>query len=230
MKVVKLIYFEGCPKLNQVRDLLRSIPGVHIEEVRQDDLPEGARFLGYSSPSVLLEGRIIYGTEINDAQGGCSIGDPDIREIQRLLSPQSKKVTWLTSVASFLPVFAGWFCPACLPPLAGFLSAIGVGIFAQEKVMTAIFFAGISLTLFGLSWSYFKVHRNICPLVAGVLMSSVLIAGRLLDLQATVDSVFLYGGGLGLMLVSLWNLRVKRPCGCTLRQWNCSSCFFPKET
>lgn len=230
MRAVRLVYFEGCPNLDEVRSTLRAMPELSVEEVNQSELPADDPLRCYSSPSILMGERIMFGAKTDSADGGCSYGKPDAAVIRALLEESTSRSRWIAPVASLLPLIAGSFCPACIPPLAAFLSAIGIGIFAQERMMSLLYFGGIGVTMVGLVWSYAKVHRNPCPLIAAGLMVILLILERFANLSDITDSVFLYGGGIGLMVVTLWNLRMKAPCGCTKERWDCLSCFFPKRT
>lgn len=85
MKILKLIYFENCPRVEHVRKLLRSIPEIEVEEVRQDDLSLDDPFRGFSSPTVLCEKRVIYGTEVGSGLGGCSVEPFDLEKVRRLI-------------------------------------------------------------------------------------------------------------------------------------------------
>jgi hypothetical protein len=86
MKQVKLIYFEGCPKLETVKNILQSIPSVAIEEVLQDQLPVDHPLRAYSSPTVLLGDQVIYGTRIKTTQGCCSLEEAHEGKMRRILS------------------------------------------------------------------------------------------------------------------------------------------------
>jgi hypothetical protein len=86
MKHVKLIYFEGCPKLENVKEILKSIPSVVTEEVLQDELPLNHPLRAYSSPTVLLGDLVIYGTPIGTTQGCCSIEEADENRMRQRLS------------------------------------------------------------------------------------------------------------------------------------------------
>lgn len=57
-RILKLIYFEGCPNAEGARALLREI-GVPFEEERQDELSSTDPLKEYASPTV-LDGKKIY--------------------------------------------------------------------------------------------------------------------------------------------------------------------------
>ncbi len=78
MAELKLIYFAGCPNAAAARAILQE-SGMPFEEVRQDDLPENDPLRGYTSPTILLGDRVVYGTASGDA--GCSLAPPDAANI-----------------------------------------------------------------------------------------------------------------------------------------------------
>ncbi len=84
-KKITLVYFDGCPNAVTVRGELKSF-GLEFVEVRQDLLPSGDRFLGYSSPTVLCDEQVVFGSE---ALGGstCTYSKAaDLTRLRTLLS------------------------------------------------------------------------------------------------------------------------------------------------
>ena len=69
---LKLIYFEGCPNVSQVRTHLQSA-GFPFEEIDQDTLPDGHPYRNYSSPTILKGDRIIFGMLTGSGKPGCSL-------------------------------------------------------------------------------------------------------------------------------------------------------------
>jgi hypothetical protein len=69
MSELLLITFRGCPHAGAAREVLRR-SGRPFREVLQDDLPAGDALRGYTSPTVLRAGRIVFGAA-SDAPG-CS--------------------------------------------------------------------------------------------------------------------------------------------------------------
>lgn len=70
MKRIQFIYFEGCPNANEILDLMDEL-GIDFEKVEQNLLASEDKLKNFSSPSILLEGQIIFGTETTG--GGCSL-------------------------------------------------------------------------------------------------------------------------------------------------------------
>lgn len=78
MNELTLITFKGCPNAARARELLAAA-GKPFTEVVQDDLPAGHPHRGYTSPTILLGERIIYGAA--SGEEGCSIGPVDEQAI-----------------------------------------------------------------------------------------------------------------------------------------------------
>ncbi len=70
MKRIKFIYFEGCPNAKEILDLLDEL-GIDFEKIEQNLLAPEDKQRNYSSPSILSEGQIIFGTQA--VGGGCSL-------------------------------------------------------------------------------------------------------------------------------------------------------------
>ncbi len=69
MNELTLITFSGCPNAAGAREALRR-SGRPFREVNQDDLPAGHPLRGYTSPSILADGRLLFGAASGGA--GCS--------------------------------------------------------------------------------------------------------------------------------------------------------------
>ena len=78
-----LISFEGCQNAEKARKLLRTY-GLDFEDVIQDDLPENHPHRKYTSPSILKEGQVIYGT--TSIELGCSISAWNDQEVFKALN------------------------------------------------------------------------------------------------------------------------------------------------
>lgn len=78
MTELKLIYFQGCPNADQAREILAQ-SGRAFQEVRQDDLPENDPLRRFTSPTILLGEKIVFGMASGDA--GCSITGLDAANI-----------------------------------------------------------------------------------------------------------------------------------------------------
>jgi hypothetical protein len=84
MERIQLIYFEGCPNYSVVKNLLSDI-GVKYEEIEQNDLEETDPLKLFSSPSILKNGKLIFGQKIDSTKGGCTINLPDKSSLAKKL-------------------------------------------------------------------------------------------------------------------------------------------------
>jgi len=75
MKNIKFIYFEGCPNAQNILSILLELD-VDFERIEQNSLPDGNAFKNYSSPTVIADEQIIFGSEADG--GGCSLNLPSI--------------------------------------------------------------------------------------------------------------------------------------------------------
>jgi hypothetical protein len=93
MSRVNLVFFEGCPHVDQARAHLaealrrRGLTNEWREwDLMGDSLP--AEFCGYGSPTVLVDGRDVCGTDpVTDSGPTCRAGGaPGVDQIQEALS------------------------------------------------------------------------------------------------------------------------------------------------
>ncbi len=75
---IELIFFEGCPNVDQARDNLRSAlesVDAHMTwtewDLRSDSTPEGLR--SYGSPTVLIDGRDVTGDSAGTGALACRV-------------------------------------------------------------------------------------------------------------------------------------------------------------
>lgn len=80
MPKLKLIYFKDCPNAEKIRNLL-SQTGHEFEEVRQDDLSADHFFRAYSSPAILKNNELIFGTKTG-FKGGCTLEVITVNQLQ----------------------------------------------------------------------------------------------------------------------------------------------------
>ncbi len=73
MHKIELIYFSGCPHVEKAKDAIRAIGVIGFSEVKQDSLPSESSYRLYSSPTILVNGKIAVGS-INGA-AACSMID-----------------------------------------------------------------------------------------------------------------------------------------------------------
>lgn len=81
---LKLLYFTGCPKVDQARALLKKA-GVSFVEIRQEALPTKHPLTGYSSPTVLAGKEIIFGSETSTEGLACSVELPGLEDFKQRL-------------------------------------------------------------------------------------------------------------------------------------------------
>ncbi|MDT8447388.1 MAG: hypothetical protein RRB13_10905 [bacterium] len=82
MKQFKLIYFTGCPNAKPTKRLLAQAGAEMIEEILQDNLPQGHVYKEYSSPTVVLDEEVLFGAQSTGGNGGCSLALPDLERAQ----------------------------------------------------------------------------------------------------------------------------------------------------
>lgn len=214
MAELKLIYFVGCPNAEGTKKALQDT-GYDFDEVKQDDLSADHPLKSYSSPTILKKNEVIFGTRTGP-DGGCSLEVPTTQQIQKKLESEglSKKAGTLAPTGSIASILTVILCPVCKPAIAVFLSTVGLGFVVRESVLRPLLLAFLALTIAGLAWSYFKVHRNVWPLAIGVAMSAGLYMGRYIYFGDFENQVLTYASIAGLLVVSIWNLRLKPGATC----------------
>lgn len=219
MANVKLVYFEGCPNADRTRRSLEEA-GIAFDAVRQDDLSAEDPLREYSSPTILRDDEVIFGTKTGAGGGGCSLQVPTVDEIRRKLGSKAPKVSkrrgkagLLTQIGSMASAVTVGLCPVCIPAIASFLASIGLGFLAQESVLQPLLVVFLLITLGGLTWSALREHRRKEPLVLGILASAGLYVSRYVYLGAEINSVLMYASIVGILGASFWNLwlRKQRP-------------------
>lgn len=78
----RLIYFNGCPNYLPAVELLNNI-GLEFELVCQNELKDSDPLKSYSSPTLLENERIVFGSSA--IGGGCSMLLPSESELRELL-------------------------------------------------------------------------------------------------------------------------------------------------
>ncbi len=129
---------------------------------------------------------------------------------ERLPRMASQRRSWIRSLAlvpgALLPLLPRTTCPACVAAYAGVLSAVGLGFLSHERVLAPLIALFLAVNIVSVAWST-RSHRRAAPLIATLLGSAAVAAGRLVwHIQ------FLLYGGVALLLgTSLFNLWLKRP-------------------
>lgn len=213
---VKFIYSEGCPNADKTRTALKSI-GIDFDSIKQDDLSESSIFRNYSSPTILQGNNVIFGCETGQGRGGCSLEVPSINELKDKLGTVVSSNTrsgFLSGIGSFGSALTVGLCPVCIPAIGAFLASIGLGFIVQESVLRPVLFIFLAAAISGLLWSYLKEHRNVWPLVGGILMGITLYVGRYVYFGAVINQILMYGGITGIIAVSIWNLKLRKSASC----------------
>lgn len=209
-KSITLLYFDGCPNVEEARRRLRTAlaragrdPVWDEVNLQAQDAPVGWR--GFPSPTVLVNGKdIVTGADAADGAGGCRLGGAPTVEVIAAHLGQGKRGSWLGAVlsipAAILGAIAAPACGACVPALAGVLSALGLGGLAINAVLQPLMAALLAVAVFGL---IFQTRRsgNRWPLIPG-------IAGAVGIYVATfiVTSTPLKVLSIGLLVgASIWN-------------------------
>lgn len=139
---IELIYFNECPNWQKVRDLLVEQGFTDIKLIDQNDLPNDSQYKLYSSPTLLVNNKVIMGSKIcSSSVGACSTDHCiDATELKRKIneigtSPSSssiKKHALLIGSGSGFSLLAiigvcGGTCSAAAIPLIPILGSLGLG-------------------------------------------------------------------------------------------------------
>ena len=61
-KKIELIYFLDCPNWSKAKEILNELE-MEFTEIVQDNLAQSSAYKNYASPTILIDGKIIYGAE-----------------------------------------------------------------------------------------------------------------------------------------------------------------------
>ncbi len=130
----------------------------------------------------------------------------------RLTSKGSRCAKALSIIGSIFASLTVGFCPLCIPAVGAFLSAIGLGFLVRGSSEKFLIIGFLFIALFGFFWSYLKEHRNIWPLILGVIFAVGLYVSRYFDISINgpVEVVSI----AGLVATSIWNILLKRRNSC----------------
>jgi hypothetical protein len=217
---VELLYFPDCPNVPVARERLRRAfdalgaePTWTEVDVSSDAAPVHAR--GYSSPSILVDGKDVTGATPGGGSA-CSVyvesdvhGVPPLEAIVAALrasapSPSPTSGAAVSSLAavpgallSVLPVVS---CPSCWPAYAGILSSMGVPFLMDASWLLPITAAALVAALGGLAFRARQRH-GFGPLVLGAVAAGAILVGKFV---LGVDGAVYAGTGL-LVGAGLWN-------------------------
>lgn len=95
---IELVYFDECPNWQRIRDLLIAQGFKDLKLIDQNTLPSDSPYKFYSSPTLLVENKVLMGSKIcSTSVGACSTdhftGDAELmRKINEALSPQLSSI------------------------------------------------------------------------------------------------------------------------------------------
>lgn len=228
MSDVELIYFAGCPNINDARSQLlkafklAGLPPEWIEWDNQSaDAPAYTR--QYGSPTILVKGKDVMQSEDSQDAACCRVystgaglkGVPAVADIVRALkeniphktpmpvnAPRNKVLAALAMIPAMLsPLLPAITCPACWPAYAGLLSSMGIGFIDYTPYLLPVSSLFLGIALLTLWWKAPQRH-GYRPFIAGLLASSMILSGKF---AFHSDSLTYTGIGI-LLLATLWNV------------------------
>ena len=99
------------------------------------------------------------------------------------------------------------FCPACVPVIGSFLTAIGLGALVNFKLLSVLTALFLLIGLTGLFLN-FRHHRKWCFIVIGVLASGAVYAGR----YVAESKLLIYSGAVMLIGNAVFDYRTLKAC------------------
>lgn len=230
MARIDLVYDADCPNAGQTRINLgkamemAGLPARWREWIRTDPAtPQDLRRFG--SPTILVDGRDIFGGRPLDGAGACRIypgeklerhGAPGVPMILAALHgnpqgslPPHARIGLLSNLAvvpgtlaAFLPTLG---CPACWPAYAGLLSSMGIGFPWQGTYLLPITVLLLAIALAALGYGAGR-RRGYGPLVLGSAGSVTMLLAKFLFSLPWVANV----AAGSILAASLWNAWPKK--------------------
>ncbi len=247
MPTVELIYDRDCPNVEDTRVQLRQAleaAGLAPEWQEWDraDPRAPAYARRYGSPTVLVDGRDVAGTEPSDAPScriyastaGRGRGVPAADMIAAALNKtgmDTAPASACDSGSSVFKMFAALpavgtallpnlACAACWPAYAGLLSALGIGFIDYSPYLLPLTTGFLAIALATLAWRA-RARRGYGPLLVGTVAAGGMLLGKFL-----LDSdLATYVAVLGLIGASLWNSWPQQ-----WRETACGVCASSKST
>lgn len=244
---IELLYDKDCPNVPATRANLREA----LAEARLPDrwaeweqsAPEAPPYVkSYGSPTVLVNGRDVAGTDPAEGVAWCcrlyESADPAQRGVtpvaliagalERAVGPgstrgrsgiTSRRSDWKHSVAALPALVVAWLpsvtCPVCWPAYAAVLSAMGLPFIAYDGYLLPLMAAALLVAVGSLGFQGWK-RGAYGPTSLGVAAAGAIILGRFV-LQS--DVWFYVGVGL-LIVASMWNAWPRRRAAAAV----CPSC------
>ena len=84
MKGFKLIYFKDCPNAEPAKELVSNLK-LKCEFITQDDLNDEDPLLSYTSPTLICNDQIIFGSKTDSGSRGCSLKLPSLNELKKII-------------------------------------------------------------------------------------------------------------------------------------------------
>lgn len=204
---IRLLYFKGCPNVDQARAevreaLTRAGLAQRWEETDLEAADCPMQWKGFPSPTVLVGGRdVVGGAKARSGTSSCRFGGaPGAAKIAAALTKRSWIAALTAIPAAAIGIVPATFCPACSPALAALLGAIGLGAFAERILAPMTVF----LLLIALAGFAYQGRRSgdYRPLAAGALGALAMYAGQFLLQSAAVKGL----GIAALVAASIWNV------------------------
>ena len=114
----------------------------------------------------------------------------------------------LDKVGSIGAVIAGAAVPCCFPFLSLFGSIVGLSFFARYEGIVMYILQGLVLLALVGSLIAYRGHRKAAPLILAFLSTASILYG----MNTNLDIYYVYGGMIGLLIVSVWNSIEARRC------------------
>ena len=227
MSTIELIYDSDCPNVAATRhQLLCAFTALGLapewREWDRDEPDSPVHVRNYGSPTILVDGKDIAGTEAEPEASCCRIysnaegqasGVPALAQIKSaLLARQqsggahggSRLSKWKSSFPALpsvgIALLPKLTCVACWPAYAGLLSALGVGFVDYTPYLLPATAAFLLLTLVALAYRA-HARRGYAPFALGVIAAVIVLVGKF----ALDSDTALYGGIALLVAASLWN-------------------------
>lgn len=206
---IHLLYVDDCPNVEAARQNLREaldwLGQPHRwTEMNIGDVATPQAWEGFPSPTILVNGMdVVTGEKSAKDAGACRLGSAPSTEV---ITTALKSSKGLWTLFAAIPAVAMGFlpsivCPACIPALAGLLSAIGVGGIVAVAVVKPLTILFLLVALFGLLYQAKRNHRY-----GPVAVGSLGAAGLYTALCWMPIPPFKWLGALLLISASIWNV------------------------
>ena len=218
MKKVELVFDADCPNkdaaIDRVREALASagLPP-NWKEWNRSDPKSSPHVRRFGSPTVLVDGRDVAGTEPGEEASSCRLyagsgggftGAPALEDIVAALRPGPPQRRWRGAFAALPAVGASLLpigtCPACWPAYAGLLGSLGLGFLFSSTYLMPLMAAMLGITVASLAFGA-NSRRGFGPFTLGLVGAAVALVGKF----ALSLNLVLYAG-IGLLVAgSVWN-------------------------